>query len=114
MCSVATHRRYAEIEAQIQHIELMMQELSLYASERPDASAFESTAPFCYDTMAFLEWLQWVMFPKTRELIAKQLPLPTFCEIHPLAEEEFKLYEENTDELLAEIHKLDELFNVPH
>ena len=114
MCSTASKQRYVRIESQIQRIEAIMQELSLYASERPDARAFESTAPFCYDTMAFLEWLQWVMFPKTRELIAKQLPLPTFCEIHPLAEEEFKLYEENTDDLLVAIHELDELFNVPH
>jgi len=91
-----------------------MQDLELYSHTPPDASAFASSVPFCYDTMSFLEWLQWVMFPKTRELIAKQLPLPTVCEIHPLAEEEFKLLEQETDALLEEIRKLDELFNVAH
>lgn len=91
-----------------------MQELKLYASERPDDSAFESCTPFCYDTMSFLEWLQWVMFPKTREIIIRQQPLPTVCEVHPLAEEEFKLLEQNTDALLEELLKLDRLFNVSH
>ncbi len=106
--------RPAQIEQQIQLIEARMQELKLYASVRPDDSAFNSSTPFCYDTMSFLEWLQWVMFPKTRELIARQLPLPTVCEIHPLAEEEFKLLTQETDILLDEILVLDKLFNVSH
>ncbi len=106
--------RPAQIEQQIQQIEATMQALELYASVRPDDSAFKSCTPFCYDTMSFLEWLQWVMFPKTRELIKRQLPLPTVCEIHPLAEEEFKLLEQETEALLEEILKLDQLFNVSH
>ena len=106
--------RSAQIELQIQRIEQIMQEKSLYTSERPDEEAFQSSAPFCYDTMAFLQWLQWVMFPRTREMIVKNLPLPTVCEVHPLAEEEFKLIEQETDDLLAEILALDKLFNVCH
>lgn len=106
--------RPAQIEQQIQKIEANMQELALYAKVPPVDSAFESNTPFCYDTMSFLDWLQWVMFPKTRELIDKQLPLPTVCEIHPLAEEEFKLLEQETDALLKEILLLDRLFNVSH
>lgn len=106
--------RPAEIAQQIQKIESVMHDLELYASARPDDSAFESSAPFCYDTMSFLEWLQWVMFPKTLELIARGMPLPTVCEIHPLAEDEFKLLEQDTDVLLEEILKLDQLFNVAH
>lgn len=106
--------KYAQIETQIQRIEAALHDIDLYGAQRPDDRAFESTNPFCYDTMQFLEWLQWVMFPKTRELLAKNLPLPTFCEIHPLAEEEFKLYPEDTESLLEEIGKLDQLFNVVH
>lgn len=105
--------RLSQIEAQILRIEAAMREINLYAEQRPHESAFASTAPFCYDTMRFLEWLQWVMLPKTQELMAKSLPLPTFCEIHPLAEEEFKLYAEDTEQLLTEILILDQLFNVP-
>lgn len=106
--------RPAQIELQIRRIEALMRESGLYARERPDERAFASCVPFCYDTMSFLEWLQWVMFPKTLELIEKQLPLPTVCEIHPLAEEEFKLLEQDTDVLLDEILALDHLFNIPH
>lgn len=106
--------RLCQVEAQILRIEAAMREINLYADQCPDESAFTSSAPFCYDTMRFLDWLQWVMFPKTRALMAKSLPLPTFCEIHPLAEEEFKLYAQDTDDLLAEILKLDQLFNVSH
>ena len=106
--------RPAQIKQQIQRIELMLQALGLYSGQRPDESAFQSTVPFCYDTMSFLEWLQWVMFPRTCEMIDKDLPLPTVCEIHPLAEEEFKLISVETDSLLAEIRVLDQLFNVAH
>jgi uncharacterized protein YqcC (DUF446 family) len=108
------NNRSAEIIQQIQKIESVMKDLELYASVRPEDSAFVSSAPFCYDTMSLLEWLQWVMFPKTRELIAREMPLPTVCEIHPLAEEEFKLLEQETAVLLEEILRLDHLFNVVH
>lgn len=106
--------RLARIEQQIRRIEALMQTMGLYAEAPPDASAFESSVPFCYDTMSFLEWLQWVMFPRTRDMIARRLPLPTVCEIHPLAEEEFKLIEQDTTALLSEIAELDRMFNVPH
>ena len=64
--------------------------------------------------MSLLEWLQWVMFPKTRELIERQRPLPTVCEVYPLAEEEFKLLTVDTNSLLEEIQALDQLFNIKH
>ena len=112
--TTAMDERPEKIELEIQLIEQLLREMGLYSSQRPDDSAFDSNVPFCYDTMSFLDWLQWVMFPKTRELISRELPLPTVCEIHPLAEEEFKLIDQETDALLAEIDKLDRLFNVPH
>jgi uncharacterized protein YqcC (DUF446 family) len=106
--------RPEQIEVKIQQIETIMQALGLYASIRPADGAFTSNAPFCYDTMSLLEWLQWVMFPKTRELVRRQMPLPTVCEIHPLAEEEFKLFTQDTNALLEEIRALDGLFNIRH
>jgi uncharacterized protein YqcC (DUF446 family) len=106
--------RPAQIAKQIVKIETTMKQLKLYASVRPDDSAFESSTPFCYDTMSFLEWMQWVMFPRTREFISRDLPLPTVCEIHPLAEEDFKLLVQDTDALLDEIQQLDHLFNIRH
>ena len=114
MSQVSFPDRPDQIEAQIERIESMMAAIELYSDQRPDDSAFESSVPFCYDTMSFLEWLQWVMFPRTREMLEKKLPLPTVCEIHPLAEEEFKLLEQETDALLAEIAVLDRLFSVAH
>ena len=114
MSQVPTLDRPAQIKVQIERIESMMLTIELYSDQRPDGSAFESSVPFCYDTMSFLEWLQWVMFPRTVEMIERQLPLPTVCEIHPLAEEEFKLLEQETDALLAEIAVLDRLFSVAH
>ena len=106
--------RTEKIELQIQRIEQRLRDMNLYSEQRPEESAFDSSVPFCYDTMSFLDWLQWVMFPKTRDLIRRELPLPTVCEIHPLAEEEFKLISQETDDLLEEIAALDQLFNVPH
>ena len=114
MTDVQPQDRPAKIEAQIQRIEAAMRDAGVYAEQPPHASAFESSLPFCYDSMSLLEWLQWVMFPRTRDLLKNKRPLPTVCEIHPLAEEEFKLYKQDTATLLQEILKLDKLFNIGH
>ncbi len=103
-----------QIEAQICRIEDALRAMNLYTNTPPKPSAFKSSTPFCYDTMSVLEWLQWVMIPKMRTLLMNHSALPTVCDIHPLAEEEFKLIDQPTDSLLAEILVLDQLFNIEH
>ncbi len=94
---------------QLDSIETEMLKLGLQSNERPSDEAFASTVPFCYDQMLFTEWLQWVLLPKTRDMITQGQPLPTSCDIAPLAEEEFKQIPKDTQKLLALIQGFDTL-----
>lgn len=98
------------IARQIDLIESMLLNLGLYTQEAPPESALNSTVPFCYDQLLFHEWLQWVLLPKTRHLLANKLPLPSTSNIHAVAEIEFTQLPYDTDELLLAIRTLDELF----
>lgn len=64
-----------------------------WASESPAASAFQSTQPFCIDTMSFAQWLQFIFVQRLATLIQQQQPLPHLPVgqgVSPMAEEFFK------------------------
>ncbi|HEY9052859.1 MAG TPA: YqcC family protein [Gammaproteobacteria bacterium] len=98
------------IARQIDLIESILKALDLYSQESPPESALNSSVPFCYDQLLFHEWLQWVLLPKTRHLLAYKMPLPSSSNIHAVAEIEFTQLPHDTDELLLAIRTLDELF----
>lgn len=74
----------------------------------PDESAFVSELPFCMDKMNGYEWLQWILIPKLRYLIANnQLSLGNFA-IYPYFEE--VLQQNERDQRLHQlIQTLDEI-----
>ncbi|SQA99718.1 Domain of uncharacterised function, DUF446 [Cedecea neteri] len=45
------------------NIEQILRDHSLWQGLPPDPTAFESTQPFCMDTLQPHEWLQWVLIP---------------------------------------------------
>lgn len=59
---------------------------NLWSVQAPSADALASTAPFCCDTMPLEQWLQFVLLPKMRELLASGNALPSNIAISPLAE----------------------------
>lgn len=84
--------------------------LGLWSSRSPGPQALASTMPFCYDTLVFSEWLQWIFLPR---LLDQDLPLPVKSEIAPLAEvwvKEQGLGQE-TGRLLRIIREFDEVFS---
>ena len=52
----------------------------------PPAAALKSTLPFCFDTLAFEQWLQWVFVPRFWTLLQQRGPLPERCGIAPMAD----------------------------
>ena len=58
----------------------------LWSNTPPNTAAFASTAPFCYDTMRFEQWLQFVFIEKMQVLITNNQPLPRNFAIAPMAE----------------------------
>lgn len=56
----------------------------------PSESALASQAPFCVDTLAFEQWLQWIFLPRMKELLEMAAPLPAVSGMKPMAEIAFR------------------------
>ncbi|WP_298220118.1 YqcC family protein [Halothiobacillus sp.] len=80
-------------------------------TERPNDIALASTAPFCFDTLEFHAWLEWVFLPRMQQTIEQELNLAAPCNIAPLAEYQFATYAEPTHHLLALLAELDTQIN---
>jgi len=67
-----------------------MRGLGLWSDEVPAVARLASSMPFCYDTLAFPEWLQWVLLPRLKGMPAFPPQLPYKSNIAPFAEEWFR------------------------
>lgn len=85
--------------------------LNLWNEERPKPSDLVSSAPFCCDTLAFEQWLQFVFIERIKDLIAKKESLPSEISISPMAEEAFTPIEGNAIALINTIKQIDTLLN---
>lgn len=102
---------YIEAASLLIDIEGELRRLGLWESESPSPAALASTEPFCVDTLAFNQWLQFVFLPRMHALVqVEQLP-PGRCEIQPLAEQYFADSRLPVAPLIASIGQLDRLLN---
>lgn len=67
-------------------IEAELRRLDWWSSEEPCARLLASTEPFCIDTMAFEQWLQWVFLPRMKMLLEQSEDLPQRSAITEMAE----------------------------
>ena len=88
-------------------LERALKEKKLWSTTPPSASAFASNAPFCFDTMRFEQWLQFVFIDKLRTLIEHNQVLPTNANIAPMAQQ---VMAEHT-EIIALLIKIDAELN---
>lgn len=77
----------ASVSATLDAIEEAMKMAQLWQTTPPTPEALASVQPFCCDTLAFEQWVQWVLLSRLRALIEGKLPLPTNAAIAPMAEE---------------------------
>lgn len=78
--------RLPALADQLLLIERELRRLGWWSSAAPALERLSSVEPFCVDTLAFEEWLQWVFLPRMKQIIERQAPLPTSCAILPMAE----------------------------
>ena len=64
-----------------------LQQTNMWRAEPPSPQALASQAPFCIDTMAFEQWLQFVFLPRMTTLIGQEVPLPQTMSLMPMAEQ---------------------------
>lgn len=92
-------------------MEAELRRLDLWEPCRPPPAALLSTQPFCFDTLSFTQWLQWVFIPKVRGLITAGAALPANSDIYPLAEHVFDRPDYDGAALLELIGRFDSLIN---
>ncbi|CNE86522.1 YqcC family protein [Yersinia nurmii] len=96
----------------LQDIDLALRTINLWQSSPPEAEAFESVEPFCVDTMAAEQWLQWVLLPRMNALLENSAPLPTRFAVTPYFEVALKDHQTDCSLLLAQLQRLDDLLNI--
>ena len=102
---------YLQAQQLLAAIEVELKNAALWNEIPPSVEALASTTPFCIDTMAFADWLQFVFLVKMSKLVAMQMPLPENMAIQPMAEEAFKPLTADTRKLLSLILSFDQLLN---
>jgi uncharacterized protein YqcC (DUF446 family) len=90
-------------------IERELRDLELWEEIPPPAEALMSTVPFCYDTIQFPQWLQWVFIPRCTQIVRNQASMPASSDIHPMAEVYLNEMQIEAPELLESIARFDEL-----
>ncbi len=102
--------RHESVRAQLHALEALMREQQLWQSTSPQPEAFASTQPFCLDTLAPFEWLQWVLIPRMHALIDGGHPLPQTFAVAPYYEMALDAAHPSREMMLAELQALDALF----
>lgn len=90
----------------LEQLELELKQRSLWQMLPPSAEAMASTLPFCMDTLAFHQWLQFVLIARLRQMMMLQIALPAHSALYPMATEVYKQelgYHSTLIELLAEL-----------
>ena len=92
-------------------IEMELRQLGLWEIERPPADAFQSTEPFCLDTLTFTQWVQFVFLERMKLIVENDHPLPAVSGIAPMAEEYFRGRPESGLRLIRELEAVDQLLS---
>lgn len=66
--------QHDSVRAQLHAIEALLRQHQLWQETAPQPEAFASTQPFCLDTLAPFEWLQWVLIPRMHALLEGGTP----------------------------------------
>lgn len=90
-------------------IECELRRVRLWQEQAPSQEALASEQPFAVDTLAFHEWLQFILLPRMHHLVEGRLPLPESCAITPMAEETYQA-SELMKPLLLQLQRLDRVF----
>lgn len=102
----------ARIPALAEQLLLIERELRLlgwWSEQMPAAERLASVEPFCVDTLALEEWLQWIFLPRMKMLIEQQAPLPGACALLPMAEVVWAARGEQVAVLLRLLDEFDRL-----
>lgn len=82
--------RCVNVADQLLLIEQELRSLGWWDEVSPGDAALASQAPFCVDTLAFEQWLQWIFLPRMKVILENGLELPHASGIRVMAEEVYR------------------------
>lgn len=107
----SSNDQISEVADRLLRIERELRQLGLWESQPPPAEAFQSSQPFCIDTLEFTQWLQFVFVARMKVIIESDQSLPATSGIAPMAEEHFRGRPESGDTLVRELEAMDRLLS---
>ena len=101
-------KRARALIAVVDGLEAELRRMQLWEREPPSEELLTSPQPFCVDTLALSQWIQWLLIPRMRRILAGEGEIPTCSAIHPYAEDCFD-HLADPSSLLLLIERFDEL-----
>lgn len=95
----------------LEAIEVELRRQDVWLPMPPSVEAMASTTPFCMDTMAFSQWLQWIFVPRVQAIIDSGGCLPKGSNIKSYAEEALAIERLEGEKLLLIIEQFDQLMS---
>lgn len=92
-------------------IERELRVLGVWTSVQPDAEALASQEPFCVDTLAFDQWLQWIFLPRMKHILEQDEPLPAVSGVLAMAEMVYQHQPQRAAGLFEALNAFDKLIS---
>lgn len=80
------HARAQLLKKLLHLLEQRLQQTDHWQVMPPAPEAFNSTEPFCVDSMSLQQWLRYVFIPRLQAIIDAEAPLPDSCSVTPQVE----------------------------
>lgn len=97
---------YADASEYADLIEQELRKIGVWSEVRPPEEAFQSTRAFFGDTMSFYQWLQFVLVPRIRSIVADCGSFPARSQVGSYAVRELD-GEDRAAELIAVLIRFD-------
>jgi uncharacterized protein YqcC (DUF446 family) len=94
-------------------IEAELRALGAWSDGQPEPAVLANGGAFGLNTMAFTQWLSWVLVPRLREVAGGAFPVPPSSEVAAQAVREFDGWHESS-ELQSLLRELDDLVKQEH
>ena len=101
---------YEVVEKKIDEIEAEMKRIGMWQDEELPPEAYNFNTPFGMGSMAGQQWLQFILVPRVREIIAEKGEFPQSSSVSAWAVREFDGYDEAGD-LVGLLYEFDRLFD---
>ena len=100
---------YAVVEEKIGRIEAEMKRIGIWQEKPIEPERLECKQAFCMDTMSFSQWLQFILLPRVKGIIAEKGQFPSGSMVAVQATREFDGFYEASD-LIGLLYEFDRLF----